>query len=112
LDTFAFDIELGEDKSEAAKIAPGSKEWVGRDTTRSGLGLGRSAEDSLGLGGMGFGGPRNQRTPGEAVSFLSELQGRRAQREEARMRGEENKNVASALVERLKRMTAEQAGQA
>jgi hypothetical protein len=61
---------------------------------------------------MGFGGPRNQRTPGEAVSFLSELQGRRAQREEERMRSEENKNVASALVERLKRMTAEQAGQA
>jgi hypothetical protein len=100
LDTFTFDIELGMDRASTSTITPGSKEWVGRDSSKSSL---QSEESRLGLA---FGGPRSQRNQGETLSYLSMLEGRmsdrKSQKEVEREMGENNKNVASALVDRLR----------
>jgi len=109
LDTFTFDIELSEDRASTANITPGSKEWVGRDTSKT------SASETSNLG-LGFGGPRSQRNGGEMLAQLSMMtekgMDRKAQREAERELGEANKNVASALVERLRGISlGGQAGQ-
>jgi hypothetical protein len=100
LDTFTFDIELGHDKGARAEVVPGSKEWVGRDTTRRASGV--SAEDRNGLG-LGVGGPKSDRVPGGAQARLAELTIRQA-REARRKTNEVQNNIASNLVERLRKM--------
>jgi hypothetical protein len=99
LDTFTFDIELQEDKASTSTVLPGSKEWVGRDNSK--LGLKGSEESVLGFGGLGIGGPRNERNRGETLQYLSSLQGRN-QREADRELKDKNQSVASDLVERLR----------
>jgi hypothetical protein len=98
LDTFTFDIELQEDRAATMEVIPGSKEWVGRDNSKTSV---MSDESSL-----GFGGPRSQRNQGEMLNHLAFLaergQDRKSKMEAEREMGENNKSVASALVDRLR----------
>lgn len=125
LDTFEFDIVLSNATTPddltspspspspsatatATAPAPGSKEWVARDPTSGDSSRKMTPGDRLGMG-IGLGSSRKDRVGGETLASLDRL--RRQASEKQRLFSEQDKNVASQLVQMLRRVSNSNSGQ-